>query len=167
MQPKAKALAASKHAPPPQVLRLLTVNTGDEQSRAVPAGGQITIGRSSSNDLIIAEEHVSGQHARLAGDGAGSFELFDLNSSCGTFINGVQVQHAVLQSGDRIRFGIVDCVFIIIGSDGEMKDDVRKPPLAPKLPKMPSLPQVEDSGIAPLPLPKPADQPGRQIPLIR
>jgi len=142
---------------------LLTVLTDDEKSRDVPSGGQISIGRVAGNDLIIAEEHVSGRHARLAGTGGGTFELFDLGSSCGTFVNGVKIQHVVLNSGDRIRFGIVDCVFIIIDPNGA-PDDSRKPP-PPR--GMAALPKVEESGIEPLPMPKPAGRTGDQLPLVK
>lgn len=142
---------------------LLTVLSDDEKSRDVPAGGQISIGRVPGNDLIISEEHVSGRHARLAGTGGGTFELFDLGSSCGTFVNGVKIQHVVLNSGDRIRFGIVECVFIIIDPDGAPDHSPKPPPLR----GMASLPKVEESGIEPLPLPKPAGRTGDQLPLVK
>jgi pSer/pThr/pTyr-binding forkhead associated (FHA) protein len=142
---------------------LLTVLTDDEKSRDVPAGGQISIGRVAGNDLIIAEEHVSGRHARLSGTGGGTFELFDLGSSCGTFVNGVKIQHVVLNSGDRIRFGIVECVFIIIDPNGAPDNSPKPPPLR----GMASLPKVEESGIEPLPMPKPAGRTGGHLPLVK
>ncbi len=143
---------------------MISVLIADEKSQIVPAGGQIFIGRAAGNDLIIAEEHVSSRHARLAGNGSGGFELFDLGSSCGTFVNDVQVQHAVLKNGDRIRFGIVECMFMIIDPGGEKQDDMRQ---IPRLPKLPGLPQADDSGIAALPQPKPAGRAGQQLPWVR
>jgi pSer/pThr/pTyr-binding forkhead associated (FHA) protein len=162
---QAKADVARKLAAMAQTPRhgMLTVLTADEKTQVVPGGGQISIGRMAGNDFIIAEEHVSSRHARLAGTGGGTFELFDLGSSCGTFVNGVKVQHVVLNSGDRIRFGIVDCVFIIIDPNGA-PDHYRKPPPPPG---MAALPKVEESGIEPLPLPKPAGLAGQQMPFIR
>ncbi|MCB1279278.1 FHA domain-containing protein [Prosthecobacter sp.] len=142
---------------------LLSVLNSDEQSWVVPVGGQVTIGRQPGNDFVIAEEHISGRHARLAGDGGGKFEIFDIGSSCGTFVNGVQVEHWVLKSGDRIRFGIVDCVFMIIDPFGGA-NVVERPPLRGG---ESHLPQVEDSGVGPLPEPKPALRGGQQSPLIR
>lgn len=154
----ARRLAAVSQAPRHG---LLTVLTAHEQSRTVPAGGQITIGRSSASDLLIAEEHVSGRHARLAGDGTGGFELFDLGSSCGTFINGIQIQHQALQNGDRIRFGIVDCVFLIIDPAGGAAPPVKNPALqGTDL----SLPRADASGLSDLPRPKPATRPGNGLP---
>lgn len=153
----ARKLAAVSQAPSHGMISVLKV---DEQSRDIPIGGQITIGRAAGNDLVITEEHVSGRHARLAGNGRDGFELFDLGSSCGTFVNGIQISHWVLQSGDRIRFGLVDCVFMIVDPRGAIA--VKEPARVAS-----SLPQVEDSGLAPLPEPRPAVRAGQQIPLIR
>ena len=142
---------------------LLTVLTADEQSKVVPSAGQITIGRTSGNDVVISEEHVSGRHARLVGNGHGAYELFDLGSSCGTFVNGTKVEQKLLSSGDRLRFGIVDCVFIVGGSQGTA--DAVPRPLADKA--FGPLPQVPESGVSPLPEPKPAGRAGDQTPLVK
>lgn len=155
-----RKLASAAAAP---VHGLLSIASGSDQSWVVPMGGQVTIGRQSGNDFVIAEEHVSGRHARLAGNGAGKFEIFDLGSSCGTFVNGVQVEHWVLKSGDVIRFGIVDCVFKIINPLGGAST-MEKPPLKPS---ESHLPKVEDSGATPLPEPKPAPRGWQQTPLIQ
>lgn len=145
----ARKLAAVSHAP---LHGMLSVLTGDEQSRVVPIGGQITIGRAPGNDLIISQEHVSGRHARLAGDGSNGFELFDLGSSCGTFVNGVPGKHWTLKSGDRIRFGVVNCAFTVIEAAGQTPHSSKAPP--PR--ELAALPRIEESGVAPLPEPKPA-----------
>lgn len=142
---------------------LLSVVNADEKSWVVPVGGQVTIGRQPGNDFVIAEEHVSGRHARLAGNGGEKFEVFDLGSSCGTFVNGIQVEHCVLKSGDLIRFGIVDCLFMVIDPLGGTNALGR----APFKHGESHLPQVEDSGVAPQPEPKPALLGGQQSPLIR
>lgn len=156
----ARQMAVAAHSPRHG---LLSVLSADEQSWVVPAGGQVTIGRMPGNDLVIREEHVSSRHARLAGNGGGLFELFDLGSSCGTFVNGSQVQHQVLASGDRIRFGIVDCVFMVIDPLGAANNASKpSPPHGAS-----HLPQVEESGVAPLPEPRPAGRAGAQIPLVK
>lgn len=156
----ARMLAAVSHAP---LHGMLSVLSAHEQSRAVPIGGQITIGRALGNDLIISQEHVSGRHARLAGNGSNGFELFDLGSSCGTYVNGVQGSHWTLKSGDRLRFGVVDCVFIIIEPEGAAPN-ASKPPLPRSLAM---LPQIEDSGVKPLPEPRPAARAGDAWPSMR
>lgn len=156
----AHRLAAVSHAPLHGMLSVLSAN---EQSRAIPAGGQITIGRAPGNDLIISQEHVSGRHARLAGNGSNGFELFDLGSSCGTYVNGIQGSHWTLKSGDRLRFGVVDCVFIIIEPEGTAPSS-SKPPLPRGLA---ALPQIGDSSVVPLPEPKPAARAAEAWPSMR
>lgn len=155
----ARKLAATAKSP---LHGLLSVVNAGEQSWVVPVGGQVTIGRQPGNDFVIAEEHISGRHARLAGDGGGKFELFDLDSSCGTFVNGVQVKHAVLFNGDRIRFGIVECVFMVIDPFGTLESARQPMPL----PGLAALPKVEYSSVAPLPQPRPAGRPNQNLPLV-
>jgi pSer/pThr/pTyr-binding forkhead associated (FHA) protein len=66
-------------------------------------GATITIGRSANNDIQIAEQHVSRQHA-VINYRDGVFMINDLNSSNGTFVNDNQVQEPFpLFAGDEIR----------------------------------------------------------------
>jgi pSer/pThr/pTyr-binding forkhead associated (FHA) protein len=73
---------------------------------------EITIGRGSKNDIIIRDNEVSREHARLVRHGD-SYELVDLNSSNGTFINGQRVvtrwmlrPGMILELGDTITIEI-------------------------------------------------------------
>jgi hypothetical protein len=62
------------------------------------------IGRNDDNDVTIADGRVSRHHARIVLDGGG-FAIEDLQSSNGTFVDGVQVQHARLHPGASIVVG--------------------------------------------------------------
>lgn len=73
-----------------------------------------TVGRAEDNDVVLPERHVSSHHARILCSRGGLFEILDLNSTCGTFVNGAPVQNAILAHGDRIRFGKVECLFQIV-----------------------------------------------------
>ena len=65
-----------------------------------------TIGRSSANDLPIADKMLSRQHARIVKDGDGGLTVEDLGSRNGTFLNGERlVSLKPLRSGDRITVG--------------------------------------------------------------
>jgi pSer/pThr/pTyr-binding forkhead associated (FHA) protein len=66
-------------------------------------GATATIGRSSNNDIQIAEQHVSRQHSVIAyRDGV--FMINDLGSSNGTFVNDTKVEEPFpLFAGDTIR----------------------------------------------------------------
>lgn len=67
----------------------------------------ITIGRSASCDVVLADHRVSSRHAWI-GPQEGKFVLRDLQSTNGTFLN-TQIQSSVgeveLRSGDTIFFG--------------------------------------------------------------
>lgn len=69
--------------------------------------GTITIGRGGGNRLIFDElDHlmVSRQHAEILWTDD-AWVLRDLNSTSGTYRNGVETSQAVLSEGDRVRFG--------------------------------------------------------------
>jgi phosphoserine phosphatase RsbU/P len=77
-------------------------------------GAVLTIGRGTQNDVTIPALSLSRTHARIgrvAAPGRG-FEIEDLGSRNGTFVNGKQVRSAVaLHDGDEIRVGDVGIRF--------------------------------------------------------
>jgi ABC transport system ATP-binding/permease protein len=80
--------------------------------RALPKEGRrITIGRHSSNVLVLSHPRVSRYHAVIEQFGA-RFRLRDLNSDNGTFVNGKRVEkEAWIQEGDELRVGSYRLVF--------------------------------------------------------
>jgi serine phosphatase RsbU (regulator of sigma subunit) len=65
-----------------------------------------TIGRSSMNDLPVADKMLSRQHARIVRDNNGGLSVEDLGSRNGTFLNGERlVSIQPLKPGDRITVG--------------------------------------------------------------
>ena len=70
----------------------------------------IKIGRMKSNDLIIEDISVSRNHAELRFSD-GKYEIIDLNSTGGTFVNGIKVDKRVLNKGDVITLASVHLVF--------------------------------------------------------
>lgn len=75
------------------------------------AHGRNVIGR--SEQATIPFEHdglVSRLHAEILIDG-GQARISDLGSRNGTHLNGALVSEAVLQDGDRVRFGSTECVY--------------------------------------------------------
>jgi pSer/pThr/pTyr-binding forkhead associated (FHA) protein len=68
-------------------------------------GDQITIGRDSTNEIVINDAEVSRRHARLTFQG-GKYVLEDLGSTNGTFVNGQRLAGPrVLKSGEVVSFG--------------------------------------------------------------
>jgi pSer/pThr/pTyr-binding forkhead associated (FHA) protein len=67
-------------------------------------GQEIMVGRYGDVDLVLAEDMVSRQHARIALDD-GRILIEDLGSTNGTFVNGEKIRKEVLKEGDRILIG--------------------------------------------------------------
>ena len=63
------------------------------------------IGRTPDNDLILADLDVSRHHAELRKSPTGSYEIVDLNSHNGTFVNGKRVFQAMLTEHDIVNIG--------------------------------------------------------------
>ena len=68
-------------------------------------GDQITVGRDSTNEIVINDAEVSRRHARLTFQG-GKYVLEDLGSTNGTFVNGQRLAGPrVLKAGEVVSFG--------------------------------------------------------------
>ena len=67
----------------------------------------IRIGRNQDNDIVIQNDpFVSRYHCELISDDQGNCFLQDLNSTNGTYINGIRVNiKTLLHSGDRVSVG--------------------------------------------------------------
>ena len=74
----------------------------------------VTIGRAPDNDLVVDDMLVSRHHAELHGDTVDGFELADLGSHNGTFVNGERIRDKVrldqldVVAVGRARFRLVD-----------------------------------------------------------
>ena len=66
--------------------------------------GVVRIGRSASNDIVLEDLQVSRQHAELVRDGDGAWELVDLGSHNGSFVNGSRITRARLAEDDLVSF---------------------------------------------------------------
>jgi len=69
------------------------------------ASSEIVVGRAGGVDLVLTSQHVSRRHAKLVTSQSGGYELQDLESTYGTFVNGQRVSRHPLSHGDRIVFG--------------------------------------------------------------
>lgn len=72
----------------------------------------ITIGRMSSNDVVLADANVSRRHAEMK-KRDGRWIIADLGSTNGTTVNGKLATEHELKDGDRIGFGTSDLIFRI------------------------------------------------------
>ena len=73
------------------------------------------IGRDPGNDLVIPDLSVSREHAELRNTGGGRYEIVDLGSHNGTFVNGRRVERAPITEQDLI--GIGRASFRLVGEE--------------------------------------------------
>ncbi len=85
---------------------------------------RIRIGRSIESDWHIDDLNVSRSHAEIVLNNSGSYEIVDLKSTNGTFLNGSRIKREVLKTGDIIsvsgfaRRFTIDGLQILEGIDG-------------------------------------------------
>jgi mRNA-degrading endonuclease RelE of RelBE toxin-antitoxin system len=63
------------------------------------------IGRVPDNDVVLGDLDVSRHHAELRKSPTGSYEIVDLNSHNGTFVNGQKVTSKLLTEADLVSIG--------------------------------------------------------------
>ena len=73
------------------------------------------IGRAPDNDLVIADLGVSRHHAELRHTGGGHYEIVDLDSHNGTFVNGQRVSSARMTEQDVVAIG--RATFRLVGDE--------------------------------------------------
>jgi ABC transport system ATP-binding/permease protein len=77
----------------------------DPTSKVRIASKVMKIGRRPDNDIVVSDLGVSKQHAELRTSATGRFQIIDLGSHNGTFVNGTRVNQAELKDGDIIAIG--------------------------------------------------------------
>ncbi|MFI6277071.1 FHA domain-containing protein [Streptomyces sp. NPDC050988] len=97
--------------------------------RPLPAR-MVRIGRGGDNDLVVDDLIVSRRHAELRALPDGTYEIVDLGSHNGTFLNGQPVTRAPIDAGDIV--GIGHSAFCLVGDQlqeyvdtGEVSLDVQ------------------------------------------
>ena len=85
---------------------------------------RIRIGRNSESEWHIDDLNVSRNHAEIVQSSSGNYEIVDLKSTNGTFLNGARVKREILKTGDIISIGgfarrfTLDGLQILEGIDG-------------------------------------------------
>ncbi len=93
---------------------LRLVSFAGHQNFDLPPDRTVVLGRAVTSDFAVIDPTISRRHAELRASADG-VEVRDLQSSNGTFINGVRVSEGTLQPGDQVTFGKV--VFQLRGSE--------------------------------------------------
>ncbi|MFZ0969219.1 MAG: sigma 54-interacting transcriptional regulator [Candidatus Acidiferrales bacterium] len=79
--------------------------------------GPLFLGRDTSNRVEVSDVKASRRHCSISEISSGAFEIADLDSHNGTFVNGTKVSRETIQHGDRIRVGSSEFVFLTEADD--------------------------------------------------
>jgi two-component system, cell cycle response regulator len=80
--------------------------------------GDSQIGRHPDNPVCVDDQGLSRQHVRIRHDGQRAF-VEDLNSSNGTFVNGMRITSQELRNGDTLQLGPRVCFRYTVASENE------------------------------------------------
>jgi pSer/pThr/pTyr-binding forkhead associated (FHA) protein len=115
--PAAPAVQAPPPAAPvrtsaPQALAKFVIRSGPQKGERLYVKVPIVnIGRADYNDIVLADESVSSQHAKLTRR-EGLWILTDLGSTNGTLVDGERIEEDTpLAPGNFVRFGDVQLIF--------------------------------------------------------
>jgi diguanylate cyclase (GGDEF)-like protein len=89
----------------------LVILAGSQMGEMVrlESGSELIIGRQEGVGLLLNDDGVSRQHARIRMQGA-NVMLTDLGSRNGTFINGTKITERQLADGDKIQIGVATTI---------------------------------------------------------
>jgi len=142
----------------------ITVQKGPQPNQVFDlALDQLTIGRSSANDVTITDPEISRKQARLVKQDS-DYAIEDLGSTNGTFVNDRRIVGLTpLHDGDIIEFG--EAVVLLYEAESTLPIDIPAQPLpqqepAPiKVELSPEPSQAQEApAFTPLPIPPPIDE---------
>ena len=105
---------APPRPPPPSdenTPRLLVLNTDLAGLEFSCLGTDLKVGRSPDNDIVLEHKSLSPTQARLMREPSGEWQIVDLESSNGVFVNGQTFGVARLRDGDLLQLGDVKLKF--------------------------------------------------------
>jgi len=86
-----------------------TARAGGDTKELVLSDDLYRVGRRHDNDLRIPERYVSAYHSELRRTADGGYELVDLGSNNGTYLNGARLASPKrIRTGDTVKFGIFE-----------------------------------------------------------
>ena len=88
----------------PVTARFFYLDETGKERRVAISPPRFKIGRSLGNNLLLSPMGVSRMHAEVLVQ-EGEYLLRDLGSKAGTYVNGIRVDQAKLNDGDRVQLG--------------------------------------------------------------
>ena len=106
--------------------KLIVTIDGNKADEVPVEHGDISIGRSKDNDIMLNDPTVSAYHAKIVTFFEPNFTeataIEDLNSTNGTFINEHRILKRTLRDGDVITIGKYQLVFAFSNDDTIIRD---------------------------------------------
>ena len=100
---------------PVDAVAMLVVQQGPKRgSRFALDADVITVGRHPDSDIFLDDVTVSRRHAELRRAGPG-FDVVDVGSLNGTYLNKDRVETALLSNGDELQVGKFKLVYVSLG----------------------------------------------------
>ncbi len=100
--PRTSVYAAPQTSLPNAVLAVRVA--GQPVSRVRMSSGNLRVGRSLDNDIVLADDRVSRHHGQFSVR-FGTLVYSDLNSTNGSYLNGTRVTEIALGPGDVLQLG--------------------------------------------------------------
>jgi len=95
-------------------------NQSHEIRSATIAGPCCRIGKHQSNDVVVDDPMVSGCHAELKVTAHG-YQLTDLSSTNGTWIQGIRINDVLLTTSTTIRVGTIDLTLELLSESNAVQ----------------------------------------------
>jgi signal transduction histidine kinase len=89
---------------------LFVIQGRDQGKRFELREAVLSLGRDPKNPIQLHDSEVSRRHAQIVATDTG-FQLVDLNSSNGSFVNSQKIEQHLLHSGDRVQLGRTLMIF--------------------------------------------------------
>ena len=115
--------------------RLVCVEGLEEGTSFEVIENEVTLGKHSSNKIVLPHNSVSPKHAKIRRVGR-HFEIEDLDSLGGTFVNGKKVATEKLEDDDLVVVGEVSLKFQTKGTVDDTRPLMAGLPLAVSAPKV-------------------------------
>src|SRR5215469_2467404 len=72
----------------------------------------LSLGRDAAKQDMIGDSAISRKHCAISRVSQDTYEIVDLESRNGTFVNGIQISRTPIRHGDRIRIRTSEFLFL-------------------------------------------------------
>lgn len=96
---------------------MLVVRRGPDAGTVYPLDRAVTrVGRHPESEIFLDDITVSRRHAELERGGV-DYEIRDVGSLNGTYVNRERIESCILHSGDEVQIGKFKLIFMLAGAE--------------------------------------------------